>query len=391
MDESGVSFAAPGSTQAFSQHVRTGFQQKVQEVVVVGGGPGGLATAIKLAERGVKVKVVEVRDSDYKRPHHLNARMSTLESFQDYGIYDDIKEASGIGGHIHPVKGRALSNGRHVINSESVAQVRISDVERALYDRAVELGIEYLPNHRVAVGEKDEHGLHSIRVERVEHREGTIRGTGEYSTAWKPDLLVVADGAGSPTRNSLGIKFLEESDAKTYLGGLVNRPLASEGGYQKLATMEGAELRHYMATGHRKYPQTWVSVEADSSVHQLTPEQRTQYLADRASQVMNQTVRPEDISWGAGQITVVQNRRAEVTTSGNNLVMIGDAIRTGSVWQSGGLNLALTTDIENVVRLVDNVNHRDHSREHALHEYNLRAQAATRAWHEAGKKELNAH
>jgi hypothetical protein len=174
-----------------------------------------------------------------------------------------------------------------------------------------------------------------------------------------------------------------------YLGGLVEQPLEAANNYRKLACYEGEELRHYMATGHARYPQTWVSVEADESVRQLSPEERTSYLAHRASLVMGKKIRPEDITWGAGQITVVQNRKAETTTSGNNLVMIGDSVRTGSVWQSGGLNLAMTSDIKNVVQLVHHINAQDFSREHALYQYNLRTQAATRAWHEAGTRELS--
>lgn len=381
--------AVPGTVEAYREKARSGLQQRVQEVVVVGGGPGGLATAIKLAEEGLQVTVVEVRDSNYQRPHHLNARMSTLHSFVDYGIYDEVKQASGLDDELRPMAGRGFVNGREVIDSENVGQIRISDVEKALYKRAQELGVQYAPHHRVVVGSQDENGLHSVQLEPVQFVDGQLQARGPKSAAFTPDLIVVADGAGSPTRNSLGIRFLEESEGKVYLGGLVEQPLEAANNYRKLACYEGEELRHYMATGHARYPQTWVSVEADESVRQLSPEERTSYLAHRASLVMGKKIRPEDITWGAGQITVVQNRKAETTTSGNNLVMIGDSVRTGSVWQSGGLNLAMTSDIKNVVQLVHHINAQDFSREHALYQYNLRTQAATRAWHEAGTRELS--
>lgn len=386
--EDGLS-AVKGASAAFTAMSQFGFQKPVQEVVVVGGGPGGLAAAIELAERGIKARVIEVRSADYQRPHHLNARMSTLHSFEDYGIYEDVKEASGFSEELSPMKGRALKNGPQVIQSESVAQVRISDVEKALYKRAMELGVEYIPHHRVVMGEPDENGMYSVRLEQVEVVDGRVVGTGKLSEVLHPDLVIGADGAGSPTRAALGIGLVDESDPRIYLGGLVEKPLSPEGGYVRVACMEGEELRHYMATGHKKYPQTWVSVEAGEGVKSLSPEERTDYLAQRASAVMGFRVKPEDISWGAGQITVVQNRRAERTVAGNNVVFIGDAVRTGSVWQSGGLNLALTSDISNLVRLVDNINMRSHSREHALYEYNLRANHATRAWHQAGQAELN--
>jgi 2-polyprenyl-6-methoxyphenol hydroxylase-like FAD-dependent oxidoreductase len=384
---------APGTTAKFGEKTREGFQKPVKSAVIVGGGPGGLAAAIEMAERGVKVTVVEARSADYKRPHHLNARQSTLESLLDYGVLNEVGEASGL----DPDELSKLSRGRRtgaavgVINSESTAQLRISDVERALYKRAEELGVQYIPHHQVRLIDPgpDDNNMHGVEIEGVRSENGMLVGDGQWMHLGTPDLVVVADGAGSPTRRQLGIEFREESDSKVYLGGHVNKPFRDNGGFLKMAALDGKEVRRLMATGHKKYPQTWVSVEADKRVFEMTPEQRTQLLASRASVVMSQRIRPEDIVWGGGQITLVQNRRAETTVHGNNVVLLGDAARTGSVWQSGGLNLALTADVHNLVKLVDGINDSAHSREYALHVYDLRSQHATSAWHKAGENDLN--
>ena len=60
------------------------------EVVVIGGGPAGLAASILLAQRGVDVLLLERRDftGHFPRAHLLNVR--TMEIFHDMGVSDDI-------------------------------------------------------------------------------------------------------------------------------------------------------------------------------------------------------------------------------------------------------------------------------------------------------------
>ena len=389
MMEEGSLFVPKGSTARFAENSRQGLQLPVKSAVVVGGGPGGLAAAIKIAEMGVKVTIVEARDANYQRPHQLNARQCTLEGFQEYGVYESVQQASGWGDAVQSPQRKGL-HGESVrtIQSDSVVQVRISDVEKALYQRTQALGIKYLAHHEVHLGEPDERGMYPVSLQPVSQVHGQFLKIGPAESIGIPDMIVVCDGAGSPTRSRLGIEFVEESQAHTYLGGQVNLPLDDPGGFVKQIVQEGQELRHFMATGHKKYPQTWVSIEADASVRQMTPEQRTELLAKRASQVMGKAVSPDDIVWGNGQVTMVQNRRAARTVAGNNVVLLGDSARTGSVWQSGGLNLALTSDVHNLMLLVEGINDRGQSREHALRVYDLKAQMASRAWHRAGENEL---
>ena len=59
-------------------------------VLIVGGGPAGLTTALELARRGIKGVLVERRDftTHFPRAHLLNVR--TMETFHDVGIADRI-------------------------------------------------------------------------------------------------------------------------------------------------------------------------------------------------------------------------------------------------------------------------------------------------------------
>ena len=390
------SVARPGAMQRMREKMRTGTHKPVKSAVIIGGGPAGLSAAIKLAEEGVKVTIVEARDENYVRPHHLNARQSTLDALADLGVYKDVQAASGwvedpTG--TDPHKPRLMTEGlfhgesARTIWEPSVAQVRISDVERALYARANELGIEYRPHTRAVIGEANEDKMYSLSLETGSYVEGQWKADGQPQPFGTPDLIVACDGAGSPTRQQVGIPFLEVSEPHFYLGGHIDKKLGPE--YRKMVLLDGDERLHLMATGHARYPQTWVSVETDASVKTMTQEQKTELLARRASQIMEQDVKPEDITWGAGQITIVQNRKAQTAVAGNNLVLLGDSARTGSVWVSGGLNLALTGDISALLHMVKGINERGYSREGGMSIYDARVRLATECWHRAGAQELS--
>ena len=351
----------------------------IENALIIGGGPAGLAAAIKLAERGMQVVVLEMRSPDYSRPHHLNAREDTVHSLRDLGVYEQVRQASGW--HDHPVcesRWEPLHGKADLTLAEaSVGQVRISDVERALYEKSKNMGILFLEGQTAQL-QPGPDGMYSVVAQPV--------AGGPADAMGQPDLVVVADGANSPTRKALGIEFVEESSARYYLGGLIDKPIGPD--FRKVGLYDGKQLLHMMATGHSKYPSTWISVEGDSRLQTMSPQERDRYLAERGSILLNQTITPEDIGWGSGQMTIVQNRRAEESTAGSNVVLIGDALRTGSVWVSGGLNLALTTDVYNLQQVVDNINIRGHSRQQALEDYHQGSTLATRAWHEAGSDEL---
>lgn len=359
---------------------------------------------------GMKVTVLEARANEtgerpaHARPHQISLRQDSLETLKTLGAYEEVMSTSGFvqkevtlrGGRSNPTVEKKVPQGQAqvhdgqtflrptLLNTDSVSQVRISDVEKALLKQAGEAGVEVRSGVMAQLEKSSDGSSYQVGIRNVDR--ATYQPVGETTSLGTPDLVVVADGAGSPIRDSLGIAMREESASKHYLGGHIQSGIGAQ--TRKAAITEDDGLtRHVMATGHAKYDQTWVSVEITPEEAKLSPEQRAELLADKAQWVMQEPVGVNDIGWGAGQLTTVQNRRAETTTAGDNVVLLGDAAGTGSVWVGGGLNLALTTHLSALRSLATRMQ-TGSERSMSLHIYDKSVQWATSVWHKAGAQEL---
>lgn len=150
-------------------------------VVIVGGGPAGLATAIEARQAGARVTVVEKRNA-YQRPQRLFLFEHSLGLLEKWGV--DSSELNKMG-----------------VGEECVGIVRISSLEEALLKRAQELGVLVIQDEFVELSQQK--------------RSITLEG-GE---SLPYDILVAADGAHSSVRQALGIEldFMGQGKAGTAL------------------------------------------------------------------------------------------------------------------------------------------------------------------------------
>ena len=59
-------------------------------VVIVGGGPVGLVTALAMAKKGLQVTVLEAEAGYDERPRAASTHASTLEMLADLGLIDEV-------------------------------------------------------------------------------------------------------------------------------------------------------------------------------------------------------------------------------------------------------------------------------------------------------------
>src|SRR3954452_24469505 len=62
------------------------------DVLVVGAGPGGLATALSAARHGARVLVVERRPGTSTRPRATGINLRTVEILRTWGVADAVRE-----------------------------------------------------------------------------------------------------------------------------------------------------------------------------------------------------------------------------------------------------------------------------------------------------------
>lgn len=139
-------------------------------VVIIGGGPAGLATAIEAIESGAEVTVVEKR-SAYERNQQLflfDRSLSLLKKWE--ATPPELIEVE--------------------IADKRIGFVQISALERVLLRRAQELGVHVIQDKFIECSKK---GRFAILEE---------RGSVPY------DILIAADGMHSLVRESLGIELI---------------------------------------------------------------------------------------------------------------------------------------------------------------------------------------
>ena len=175
------------------------------EVLVVGAGPTGLATAIELQRRGIDCRLIEKEDSSVETSRALAIQPRTLQAFADMGVLDDVLDEG------MRVRGATVYEGDRQLFALNLDYLDTSlqypflwwlpqnRTERILVDRLAELGgtVEF-ETELTGFRQGDRTVTATVR-----HSEGGESSTETITADW----LVGCDGAHSRVRKTLGIEL----------------------------------------------------------------------------------------------------------------------------------------------------------------------------------------
>ncbi len=120
---------------------------KTLQVIIVGGGPVGIALALTLSARGISCALIEARKGLHTIPKGQNLTQRTLEHFYFWGIADELRRARMMPPDVpigeitaygnltsdywHAPRGRELVGPYYFQNNERLPQYRMEEVLRA--------------------------------------------------------------------------------------------------------------------------------------------------------------------------------------------------------------------------------------------------------------------
>ncbi len=170
------------------------------DVLVVGAGPTGLAMAVELARRGVRVRIVDASAEPNGETRALGVQPRTLELFEKLGVAE-----AAVAQGVAVTRFSIFSENRPILRMSldgldspypfllMLPQHQVEDLLRA---RLADAGVRVeRPVKLISVGQ----GPDTVEA-RLAHADGTVE---EATVPW----LVGCDGAHSTVRHRLGIPF----------------------------------------------------------------------------------------------------------------------------------------------------------------------------------------
>ncbi len=176
-----------------------------RSVIVVGGGPVGLTTALMLGRAGTRVTLFEQGDILHQEPRATTIHAATLDQLDELGVYSRI-EPLGI---ICPTMrywdratGELIAEFDHAVLAAETSHPWVLQCEQNKLSRVLFEMTAAFPSIEVHNGAKVVACAQT--ADRVDVRARLSNGTEQ---AYSAEYLVGADGARSTVREQFGIPF----------------------------------------------------------------------------------------------------------------------------------------------------------------------------------------
>ncbi|MES2283220.1 MAG: FAD-dependent monooxygenase [Pseudomonadota bacterium] len=173
------------------------------QVIIAGAGPVGTVAAYRLAERGIKVLLLESEAGVKEDMRASTFHASTLDMMEELGVLDDLL-AQGLKAPVYQYLNRQtgkaltldLSEMADVLKHPYRLQCEQFKLARLLYKKLADHpNATVLYSHRVVHFTQDDKGV-------------TVHAENPFEIAhFTGDYLIAADGASSLVRKWLGVKF----------------------------------------------------------------------------------------------------------------------------------------------------------------------------------------